>query len=150
MSVLRLLNVQGIAGLAVAAILGLLLILQKGETRHWKKQSSQYQQLYRQEQAAFAGTVANVRAAAEQARAADQANARRVLADQEGPAMTSKRVLPTLALVTLPGLASCASQPPAVQPIPAVAEQRQCPAYPLPPASLLKPPVKTDFLTPTG
>jgi len=82
MSVLRLLNVQGIAGLAVGAILGLLLILQKGETRHWKKQSSQYQQLYSQEQAAFAGTVANVRAAAEQARAADQANARRVLADQ--------------------------------------------------------------------
>jgi hypothetical protein len=30
-----------------------------------------------------------------------------------------------------------------------VAEQRQCPAYPLPPAALLKPPLKTDFLQPT-
>jgi hypothetical protein len=27
-----------------------------------------------------------------------------------------------------------------------VAEQRQCPAYPLPPADLLKPPVTSDFL----
>ena len=35
------------------------------------------------------------------------------------------------------------------QPIPALAEQRQCPAYPLPPAALLKPPAKTDFLHPT-
>ena len=82
MTILRLLNVQGIAGLAAGAILGLLLIVQKGETRHWRKQSGQYEQLYKQEQAAFAGTVANVRAAAEQARAADRANARRVLADQ--------------------------------------------------------------------
>jgi hypothetical protein len=82
MSILRLLNVQGIAGLAVGAILGLLLVLQKGEARHWKKQSGQYERLYKQEQEAFAGTVANYRAAAEQARATDQANARRVLADQ--------------------------------------------------------------------
>jgi signal transduction histidine kinase len=82
MTILRLLNVQGIAGLAVGAVLGLLLVLQKGETRHWKKQSGQYEQLYKREQAALAGTVANVRAAAEQARAADLANARRVLADQ--------------------------------------------------------------------
>ena len=82
MTMLRLLNVQGIAGLAAALCLGLLLILQKGESRHWKKQSGQYERLYTQERAAFAGTVANVRAAAERARAADQANARRVLADQ--------------------------------------------------------------------
>jgi hypothetical protein len=82
MTILRLLNVQGIAGLAAAACLGLLLILQKGETRHWKKQSAQYEQLYKQEQAAHAGTVANYRAAAEQARAADQANAERVRAEQ--------------------------------------------------------------------
>jgi len=77
-----LLNVQGIAGLAAAVCLGLLLLIQKGETRHWKKQSGQYEQLYRGERAAFAGTVANVRAAADKARAADQANAERVLADQ--------------------------------------------------------------------
>jgi hypothetical protein len=82
MTLLRLLNVQGIAGLAAALCLGLLRLIQKGETRHWKKQSGQYEQLYRGEQAAFAGTVANVRAAAEQARAADRANAERVRADQ--------------------------------------------------------------------
>ena len=28
-------------------------------------------------------------------------------------------------------------------------KQRHCPAYPLPPAALLKPPAKTDFLDPT-
>ena len=82
MTFLRLLNIQGIAGLAASLCLGLLLILQKGETRHWKKQSGQYEQRYTQEHAAFAGTVANVRAAADAARAADQANAARVAAEQ--------------------------------------------------------------------
>jgi hypothetical protein len=82
MTMLRLLNVQGIAGLAAAVCLGLLLLIQKGETRHWKKQSGQYEQLYRGEQAAFAGTVANYRAAADAARAADRAVAARVAAEQ--------------------------------------------------------------------
>ncbi|MGN6155642.1 MAG: hypothetical protein ACTHN4_07900 [Sphingomicrobium sp.] len=45
-------------------------------------------------------------------------------------------------------LAACASRP-GQQPIPALAEARQCPAFPLPPAELLKAPVKTDFLNPT-
>jgi hypothetical protein len=80
---LRLLNVQGIAGLAATLCLAVLLVIQKGETRHWKKQSGQYEQLYRGEQAAFAGTVANYRAAADAARAADQANAARVAAQQD-------------------------------------------------------------------
>jgi hypothetical protein len=44
------------------------------------------------------------------------------------------------------GLSACASKPLAPRPIPAVAQSRQCPAYPLPPAALLKPPVKTDYL----
>ena len=44
---------------------------------------------------------------------------------------------------------ACAAKAPPPQPIPALAEQRQCPAYPLPPAELIKPPVKTDFLNPT-
>jgi hypothetical protein len=78
----RFLNLQGVAGLAASLCLGLLLILQMGQTRHWKKQSSQFEQLYRGEQAAFAGTVANYRAAAEQARAADRAAADRVAAEQ--------------------------------------------------------------------
>ena len=60
----------------------ILLLVQKGETHHWKKQSAQFEQLYHQEQVALAGTVANYRAAAEQARAADAANAARVAAEQ--------------------------------------------------------------------
>ncbi len=59
--------------------------------------------------------------------------------------MLFKPVWPLLALA----LTSCAAKTPAPQPIPALAEQRQCPAYPLPPAALLKRPVKTDFLNPT-
>jgi len=55
--------------------------------------------------------------------------------------MIMKRALPPLALL----LSACASQP-KPQPIPVLAETHQCPAYPLPPADLLKPPVKTDFL----
>ena len=54
--------------------------------------------------------------------------------------MNSKLALPLLALT----LGACATNRPP-QPIPAQAEQRQCPAYPLPPAELLKAPVKTDF-----
>jgi hypothetical protein len=79
---LRLLNVQGIAGIAVSLALAILLVIQKGETRHWRKESGQYALLYQSEQAALAGTVANYRAAAEAARAADRANAERVAAEQ--------------------------------------------------------------------
>lgn len=82
MTLLRLLNPQGIAGLAASLCLAVLLVLQKGETRHWKKQSAQYEQMYRDEQAALAGTVADYSAAAEQARLADKANADRVKAEQ--------------------------------------------------------------------
>jgi hypothetical protein len=80
--ILRFLGIQGIAGLAVSLALAILLVIQKGETRHWRKQSASFEQLYGHEQAAFARTVANVRASAEQARAADKANAERVDAEQ--------------------------------------------------------------------
>jgi hypothetical protein len=80
--ILRLLGVQGIAGLVVSLCLGVLLILQKGETRHWRKQSGQFEQLYHGEQAAFTGTVANYHAAATAARLADRAAANRVAAEQ--------------------------------------------------------------------
>jgi hypothetical protein len=80
--ILRFLNWQGIAGLTASLALAVLLVVQKGETRHWRAQSSQFEQLYRADQAAFADTVANYRAAAETARAADLANAERVKADQ--------------------------------------------------------------------
>ena len=80
--ILKFLNLQGIAGIAVGLALGILLLIQKGETRHWKKESAGFEQLYRSEQSAFATTVANYRAAAATARAADQANAARVAAER--------------------------------------------------------------------
>jgi hypothetical protein len=80
--IFRLLNIQGIAGIAAGlALLGLLLI-QKVETRHWRRESTRFEQLYRAEQASFAQTVANYRTAAEQARAADEAAAERVATEQ--------------------------------------------------------------------
>ena len=82
MMLLRLLNPQGIAGLAAAAILALLLIAARIDARHWKKQAAQFEQLYRAETKAHAETVANYRLAAERARAADRANAERVEAAQ--------------------------------------------------------------------
>jgi len=82
MMLLRLLNPQGIAGIVVSIALALLLIVQKGETRHWRQSSEQFEQLYRDEQSAFAGTLANYRTAAEAAHAADQANLARVAGEQ--------------------------------------------------------------------
>jgi hypothetical protein len=82
MSFHRLLSPQGIAGIAASICLALLLVIQTGQTRHWKKQSSQFQRLYAQEQIAFARTVANYRSAAEQARRNDAANAVRVRGEQ--------------------------------------------------------------------
>ena len=80
--ILRLLNPQGIAGLAASICLALLLLLQKAETHHWKKQSAQFEQLYHAGQAAFAQTIAGYRAAADAARTADRAAADRVRAEQ--------------------------------------------------------------------
>jgi len=80
---LRLLNVQGVAGIAAALALLALLLFAKAETRHWRKQSGQYEQLYRAEQAAGAQTVANYRAAAETARAADAAATERARGEQD-------------------------------------------------------------------
>ena len=80
--IMRILNPQGIAGLAASICLGLLLILQKGETRRWRMESARYEALHRSEQAAFAQTVAGYRAAAERARADDLANAERVAVQQ--------------------------------------------------------------------
>jgi len=82
MTLLRLVNPQGIAGIAISLALAILLLVQKGETRHWKNESGRFEQLYGQGQSALAGTVANYRAAADAARAADQANVERVTAEQ--------------------------------------------------------------------
>jgi hypothetical protein len=73
--ILRLLNWQGVAGIAASVALAILLILAKVETRHWKKQSAAFEQLYREEQSAFAATTSNYRAA-------DLENNARVAAEQ--------------------------------------------------------------------
>jgi hypothetical protein len=60
-SFFRALNVQGWIGLGVALLLGFLLLQQHGETRHWHKQSDQFEKLYR-------GELANEARIAKQAR----------------------------------------------------------------------------------
>lgn len=144
--ILRFLNGQGIAGLAASLALAVLLLVQKGDTRHWRKQSSQFEQLYRAEQTAFAGTVPTItpapRRRAPRTRPMPPASPPNKKPSRKGPHMTTKLAWPTLALA----LSGCGKAP-SPRPIPAVAETRQCPAYPLPPVALLKPPVKIDFLT---
>jgi hypothetical protein len=78
--ILRLLNWQGIAGIGLGLALAILLVVQRAETGHWKKQSASFEQLYHQDQTAFATTVANYRSAADLAHAADLANVTRVAA----------------------------------------------------------------------
>jgi hypothetical protein len=73
---------RGLIGIIGIATLSILLVIQKGETRHWHKKSDQFEQLYNREHMAFGQTVLNYRDAAEKARAADKANADRVLAEQ--------------------------------------------------------------------
>jgi hypothetical protein len=80
--ILRFLNWQGIAGIAVGLTLLVMLTVQKLEAVHWKKQSRQFEQLYRDSERVLAATVAETRAAAATARAADAANAARVAAEQ--------------------------------------------------------------------
>ena len=79
---LRFLHWQGIAGIAVALVLLAMVTVQKLDAVRWQKESARFETLYRDEQAAFAVTVANARTAADAARAADRANADRVAAAQ--------------------------------------------------------------------
>ena len=62
--------------------------------------------------------------------------------------MITNAGLPLRALLPLLLLPACAKAP-RPQPLPVAAQARVCPAYPLPPAALLRAPVKTDFLSPT-
>ena len=78
----RILNLQGMLGIAASLLLLGLFLTKAGEARHWHKQSGRFEQLYLGEQSARAQTVANYRAAAETARAADLANAGRVASAQ--------------------------------------------------------------------
>lgn len=78
----RFLNLQGAIGLAGAAVLAFLLGMARIDAGHWKKQSARFEQLYRAEVAANAASVVAIHAARERARAADAANAARVLTAQ--------------------------------------------------------------------
>ena len=78
----RFLHWQGIAGVGVALVLLIMLTVQKLEAVRWQKESTRFETLYRDEQAAFAVTVSNARTAADTARAVDRANAERVAAEQ--------------------------------------------------------------------
>ena len=61
----------------------MLLALLVQDRNRWKAKTAHYADLLAGERAARAGTLANVRAAVEQARQADRANAARVRRDQE-------------------------------------------------------------------
>jgi hypothetical protein len=114
--------------------------------------SARFEQLYRGEVQAHSRRRSPTIARRGDRPAPTIAAAERVKAEQTdqrgGRTMTSRHALPMLALALLLPLEACSTTP-KPQAIPALAEQRQCPAYPLPPAALIKPPVKTDFLPPT-
>src|SRR5690242_1104277 len=76
-------NYQAVLGIVGAVVLSTFLVIQKGETRHWHKQSDGFEQLYHAEQQAHQQTELNYRRAAEQARAADAANVQRVKSEQQ-------------------------------------------------------------------
>jgi hypothetical protein len=78
----RILNLQGMIGIAASLLLLGLFVVKAGEARHWHKQSGRFEILYLGEQSARVQTIANYRAAAVTARAADFANAGRVAAAQ--------------------------------------------------------------------
>lgn len=81
-AMLRLLGPQGVVGIVVAGCLALLLVVQKVETRHYKKQSARFEELNRKSETERVRLVADYAAAAETARAADRANTARVEAAQ--------------------------------------------------------------------
>ena len=81
--IFRLLNGQGIAGLATAVALLALLVAQRLDGQHWHRESARFEKLYADEQLAFARTTAAYREAADTARAQDRANAARVTARQQ-------------------------------------------------------------------
>ncbi len=78
----RMLNLQGMIGIAASLLLLGLFLVKAVEARRWHKQADRYERQYLAEQGARAATIANYRAAAETARKADQANAARVAAEQ--------------------------------------------------------------------
>ena len=146
MSLLRLIGPQGIAGIASPPAWRCCFVVQKVETRHWRKQSTRFEELARNSDAERARIVADslppppppAWPTAPTPPGSSPSNP-----PSTGVAkMISKPASLALALT----LCACAKTPPP-QRIEAVPQLRHCPAFPLPPEGLLKPPAKTDFLT---
>jgi hypothetical protein len=78
----RLLNVQGLVGLAVSSALAIALVAAHVDLRHWRKQSHQYERLWAREKAAHQATVANHLRAALESAEADTRNLQRVRSEQ--------------------------------------------------------------------
>jgi hypothetical protein len=127
----------------------LLLVLLVHDRNRWKAKTEHYATVSAAERAAHSATVANYRAAAEQARRADAENAARVKAEQGAINERTANDFTSRIAAARARADELRRSARAAEPIPALAEQRQCPAYPLPPEELLKRPVKTDFLDPS-
>jgi hypothetical protein len=78
----KLIGLRGAIGLVAALALSVLLALQVHKTHHWQSESGKWQTAYGLERQAFQQTVANYRAAADEAKRLDAANAARVRAEQ--------------------------------------------------------------------
>lgn len=76
-------NLQGWLGIAASLCLALMWLGAKSDVRHWHKSSDRFEALYHAEQAAFATTVANYRAAQVKADALAKANVERATAAQQ-------------------------------------------------------------------
>lgn len=78
----RLLRPQGAIGLALCALLSVLLCIEQRRTGRWREEAQRTAVSLKAEQATAAQTLANYRAAAAAARAADAANIQRVTTEQ--------------------------------------------------------------------
>ena len=145
--ILKLLNWQGIAGIALSLALAVMLAIQKGETHHWKKASAGFEQLYHQDQAAFARpspTIARARTRPAPPTRPTHARRRRAAEHQQRTANDYEARL---------AAARADAQRLRLDPEGA-ADPRAGRGAPMPSLSatargLLKPPAKTDFLHPT-
>ena len=146
----RVLNLQGMIGLAASLLLLVMVLVKAGEARHSRKEAARFELLYLAEQSASARTIANYLAAAETARAADQANAARVAASQRNISERTTNDLEArladararalrLQLESRPAAAAGGSR--GATPVPATGSTAR---------STGGPPRKTDFLSPTG
>ena len=146
----RILNLQGMLGIAASLLLLVMLLVKAGDARHWRKQSGRYEQLHAAGQAALAQTspiiAPPLKPRAPPTKPMRIASPLNNAQFPKGPIMTSKPAWPMLALA----LTACSSARHRPQPISAVAEQRLCPPPAQPPARLVVPPRKTDFLSQTA